>query len=180
MVKLVRKALNQLTIKAGGNLNKEVPRRIKVYTFGGRWVGPPGVGEGDRFGTIPVDSWTIQMLLATQPWIEIIRPPNNDEKVCKDIHYRFLPENMKFRSIIHNTQHGPIIGVNCEALGSYSATHLTAMTHCAQIQYEEVPSGSVREGSGLAWQFGILENPEVIAKRLKNSGTYLIRLSTSD
>ena len=75
---------------------------------------------------------------------------------------------MTFRSIIHNTQQGPIVGVGCESLGTYAATHLTAMTQPAQIQYEEVPSGSVREGSGLAWQFGILENPEVIAKRLKN------------
>ena len=159
MVKLDMKALNQLTIKAGGTLKKQAPRRIKVYTFGGRWVGPPDVGEGDRFGTIPVDSWTIQMLLATQPWIEIIRPPNNDEKVCKDIHYRFLPENMEFRCIIHNTKGGPIIGVSSEHLSAYAATHLTAMIQPAQIQ-REVPSGSVR-----AWPDS---DTLVIRKRLKN------------
>ena len=51
-------------------------RRIKVFTLGGMWVCPPGVGEGDQYGSIPQDSWSVKMLLKTQPWVEILRPPN--------------------------------------------------------------------------------------------------------
>ena len=106
--------------------------RIPVYTLGGQQVGLP-MGKREHFGKIP-KRWTVQELLGSRGWIEVLRIPENVP--VRDVHYKILDPVWRPKAVLLN-QSGEanyIVGLPADCVGWYNASSLTVLTTDLQLR----------------------------------------------
>ena len=128
--------------------------RIKAYFgFAGDQVCLAGVGEGPRFGTFP-RHFLAADLLNSPHWIRVLRPPTEDEKITRGIHYEPLDPGWRAKTIILNRKGAgePFVCVRMDSIGGTKSmpaetitvlrsghTFLVEERECADLSHVEAP-----------------------------------------
>ena len=119
------------------------PDRIKAYFgFAGDQVCLAGCGEGPRFGTFP-KHFLAADLMNSPHWIRVLRPPTEDEKVTRGIHYEPLGPQWRPKTIILNRKGvEPFVCVGMDTIGGTASLPTESITvllteHTFQVEERE-------------------------------------------
>ena len=130
------------------------PDRIKAYFgFAGDQVCLAGCGEGPRFGTFPRHFLAAE-LMNSPHWIRVLRPPTEDEKITRGIHYEPLDPGWRPKTIILNRKGSEhYVCVRMDSIGGPTSmpaetitvlmsghTFLAEERECADLSHVEAPT----------------------------------------
>ena len=130
-----------------------VAERIKAYVMCGEQVCLAGLGSGPHFGTFP-RHMTAESLMNSPHWIRVRRPPTEDEKITRGIHYEPLGPEWRPKTIILNRKGSePFVCVRMDSIGGPKSmpaetitvlmsghTFLVEERECADLSHVRAPA----------------------------------------
>ena len=130
-----------------------VAERIKAYNINGDQVCLAGLGSGPNFGTFPRHMMA-ESLTESPNWIRVLRPPIEDEKITRGIHYEPLDPGWRPKTVILNRKGAgePFVCVRMDSIGGTKSmpaetitvlmsghTFLVEERECADLSHVEAP-----------------------------------------